>query len=462
MKREVFLLCFLLVSFSIKGQITSFYLDSLYHSAEAEMDAVIREFDDYTEKAFRDYQEYLKRADKEYALYVKDIEEVWGIDSVVGNSYKDWVEYSPDYKSRSVVDFEKGVATVDVNWGDEEYNEREAVEKMTNAIARLLQSRGTTNPYAASVDEAKPLTDNPVLDGLIDYSPFDLDMDSISKGSDGSSKLVPPQPKVRSKKLIASESKVKPATKKKQVQRDIRRRKTVRYEIKDSLTYVAKQIAEKSVKKKVKQKTKEKKERTIVSVEIPLVSKNLSRTEILYKDIVAKYTAKFDLERAWVFAIIEQESRFKSEAVSSAGALGLMQLMPRSGGQDAYQFVYNDNPVYLDSKGKVNYAEAKRFFFDPDRNIHLGTAYLRILMNQFQKVKDVDCRRLCATAGYNTGVGNVSWSFIGNNNVGQAMPLINQYDYKGLYRHLTTKLKYEEARNYVKGVTERREKYLKK
>lgn len=63
-------------------------------------------------------------------------------------------------------------------------------------------------------------------------------------------------------------------------------------------------------------------------------------------------------------------------------------------------------------------------------------------------------------AGYNTGAGNVSRAFTGNTNLNKALPLINGYGYNQLYNHLTTKLGTEEARNYVSGVTQRREKYL--
>ena len=50
----------------------------------------------------------------------------------------------------------------------------------------------------------------------------------------------------------------------------------------------------------------------------------------------------------------------------------------------------------------------------------------------------------------------------GKTSVSQATPLINQMNYSALYNHLTTRLTYTEARNYVSGVTRRMEKYIKK
>ena len=76
-------------------------------------------------------------------------------------------------------------------------------------------------------------------------------------------------------------------------------------------------------------------------------------------------------------------------------------------------------------------------------------------------VKDLNCRRLCVIASYNTGAGNVSRAFIGSTRLNNAYDEINKLDYNQLYRHLTRKLSTAEARSYVKGVTKKREKYIK-
>ena len=70
-------------------------------------------------------------------------------------------------------------------------------------------------------------------------------------------------------------------------------------------------------------------------------------------------------------------------------------------------------------------------------------------------------RRLCVIASYNTGAGNVSRAFIGSAKLTKAFPSINALNYDALYKHLTTRLSTDEARNYVSGVSRRREKYLK-
>jgi hypothetical protein len=79
-----------------------------------------------------------------------------------------------------------------------------------------------------------------------------------------------------------------------------------------------------------------------------------------------------------------------------------MQLVPKSGGFDAYRYVY-----------KREWVPTMSYLYVPHQNIELGTAYLRILMNQFKNVVDPDCRRLCVIAGYNTGAGKVCRAFTG-------------------------------------------------
>ena len=190
--------------------------------------------------------------------------------------------------------------------------------------------------------------------------------------------------------------------------------------------------------------------RKIIYVNMPLVRDNISKSAALYKDIVKKYSERFQIEQPLIFAVIEQESAFNPQATSHIPAYGLMQLVPTSGGIDAYRFVYG-----------VEKVPTKSYLFDPAQNIELGTAYLRILYNWFEEVRDLNCRRLCVIAGYNTGAGNVSRAFIGTTRLDNAYGKINKLDYNQLYQHLTKHLSTSEARNYVKGVTKKREKYIK-
>lgn len=218
----------------------------------------------------------------------------------------------------------------------------------------------------------------------------------------------------------------------------------------ESKEAIAYQVAQQSKKSTTNITGKDGSKRKVICINMPLVRDNISKSAALYKDIVKKYSERFQIEQPLIYAVIEQESSFNPQATSHIPAYGLMQLVPTSGGIDAYRFVYG-----------VEKVPTKSYLFDPDQNIELGTAYLRILYNWFDSVKDVHCRRLCVIAGYNTGAGNVSRAFIGTTQLSNAYNEINKFDYKRLYQHLTKHLSTDEARNYVKGVTKKREKYIK-
>jgi len=93
---------------------------------------------------------------------------------------------------------------------------------------------------------------------------------------------------------------------------------------------------------------------------------------------VNQYSKKNRLDPRLVYALIEQESRFNSCAVSPKGAQGLMQIMP-------------------DTQHLLGLTEP----FDPERNIAAGTRYLRAMLDKFQT-------EVMALAAYNAGPGAVA------------------------------------------------------
>lgn len=92
--------------------------------------------------------------------------------------------------------------------------------------------------------------------------------------------------------------------------------------------------------------------------------------------------------RTWAIAIARQESAFRSNARSRAGARGLMQLMPATAKATADKFaVLYSHPDQL---------------YTVDTNIALGTAYLAQMLERF------DGNRVYATAAYNAGPSRVN------------------------------------------------------
>jgi soluble lytic murein transglycosylase-like protein len=104
------------------------------------------------------------------------------------------------------------------------------------------------------------------------------------------------------------------------------------------------------------------------------VSGSMSVRRARYRDLIEDSAARYGLSPALVHAVIRTESAYQANALSNAGACGLMQLMP----QTATRF-------------------GVRNIWDPEENIRGGSAYLRFLLDLF----DGDLR--LALAGYNAG-----------------------------------------------------------
>lgn len=432
------------------------------------LDSIRVQFEQEAAHMRADFEAYEAQARADYFRYADSIQSVWGGDTIVDNTPKIWVEYAKNFQSRSIVDFEKGSVAVEAAIDSDDISDTTLINvRLTEAVERLLNSRGSTCPYSSSVDVSLPLTERPVLDGLIDLSQFGfMEFDEFSSETTLKNvRPVPLVPIVKGKELsLAHEKREINISDKEQVKR--RKGKTLAEKRQEGLarakqktellkgdsnkSNLAKRIVQSAKKTFATIKGKDGVSRQSVKIHMALVSDNISKNAALYKDLVAEFSEKFQVEQPLIYAIIEQESAFNPQAKSWVPAYGLMQLVPRSGGRDAYRYVY-----------KVDKIPEMSYLYNPRNNIELGTAYLRVLMNQFAKVDDPHCRRLCVIAGYNTGPGNVSRSFIGNTNLAKAFTTINKHDYDGLYNHLITNLPYEETRSYVAKVTKRREKYMK-
>lgn len=98
----------------------------------------------------------------------------------------------------------------------------------------------------------------------------------------------------------------------------------------------------------------------------------------------------YQVNRALLFAVIRQESRFDADARSGAGARGLMQLMPRTA------------KFLADETGRNGMSA--RDLYDPEENIALGQRYLSHLMYD----ESVEGNLLMLVAAYNGGPGKLA------------------------------------------------------
>lgn len=102
---------------------------------------------------------------------------------------------------------------------------------------------------------------------------------------------------------------------------------------------------------------------------------------------VKKQAVRYGFDWRLILAMVRQESRFTSGAVSHKGAAGLMQLMPSTGEEVARRLSLDD----------VEH---------PEDNIKGGVFYLKTLYGLFAGVDEPDRTKL-ALAAYNAGIGRI-------------------------------------------------------
>ncbi|UCD85690.1 MAG: tetratricopeptide repeat protein [Deltaproteobacteria bacterium] len=137
-----------------------------------------------------------------------------------------------------------------------------------------------------------------------------------------------------------------------------------------------------------------------------------------YRNLVENYARQYEINPNLIYSVIQEESRFRSEARSRMNALGLMQIIPPTG------------KVIAESVGF--YPFDQKHLYDPEINIGFGTYYLKSLIEQFQG------NVLLALAGYNGGPHNVT-KWLGNS-------------YGEELDRFVEDIPFRETRNYVKKV----------
>ena len=110
------------------------------------------------------------------------------------------------------------------------------------------------------------------------------------------------------------------------------------------------------------------------------------RYPLRYEQIVRSHARNYDLDPALLAAVIYTESRFNARAESSAGAIGLMQLLPETARGIAVRTGGN--------------AFVMRDLYVPEVNVRYGAWYLRHLLNRYSDERT-------ALAAYHAGQGNV-------------------------------------------------------
>ncbi len=104
-----------------------------------------------------------------------------------------------------------------------------------------------------------------------------------------------------------------------------------------------------------------------------------------YREQMQGYVRKNELEEAWVYGLMRQESRFVTQAKSQVGAAGIMQVMPATARWIAQKL------------GMKDYR--KTLIHQLDTNLKLGTYYMKTVLSS------LDNNPLLASVAYNAGPG---------------------------------------------------------
>ena len=136
-----------------------------------------------------------------------------------------------------------------------------------------------------------------------------------------------------------------------------------------------------------------------------------------YEQIVRGHARNYDLDPALLAAVIYQESKFKADAESRSGAIGLMQLLPDT------------------AKGIALHTGGAAFrvadLYDPELNVRYGCWYLRHLLRKYGDERT-------ALAAYNAGQDNVDrWHSAGSGiQFAETRAYVNRIeDLKKIYRN---------------------------
>ncbi len=389
-------------------------------------------FEQFQEETNKQWEAYEKANQEAFDQFKNGIEQKWGAGNFTESTKTDWVEYSEDEDTRTTVDFEEEEARIEILMSPEDAENAALVkQKIAEAVKELALNKGKTKDYETEYEKPQPLMDEPVLKGQLqneagesvteanveEYANQIAEKQTITKEV-----IIPEMPKLEPKPEPKPEPKIEPKPEPK---------------------------PKPKIEPKPEPKPAPKEEKVIVSVKIPLATNSIQTRALGFYESVINYANRFMLDPALVFAVIHTESAYNPKAKSHVPAFGLMQIVPRYAGRDAYNFLYKEDKLLNEN-----------YLYESVNNIELGSAYLHMLITRsFRKVNDPQSRIYCAIAAYNTGAGNVSRAFIGTTKLYLAIPEINKMTADQVYQHLKAHLPYEETQHYIERVSSRMKVY---
>lgn len=347
--------------------------------------------DEYAKDPERLLQD-LRAAQRDFkALYEAlggKVGEKWGKKEVKLPQQKKYVKYTQNYKSRAIVDFDSGDILV------ETLDEQDPRRSLRNAIVTTLLTPQDPRAVDLFSDKEIPLNS--------DQEPY---LFALVVDQHGKSIRTPTEAEA-----------------------------------------FADYVLEHKTATRVVEQNGTKKTSTFASMK--MVANLPQKQAEKYRPMVTQFAQRYNISPSLVFAIIRTESNFNPYAVSSAPAYGLMQLVPTSGGREAYRR----------AKGQ-DVTPTRDYLFDPEHNVELGTAYLNVLtFNQLDDVANRVSREYCVIAAYNTGPTNVYRTFSRDRTA--AVQQVNGLQPASVYDQLRQHLPYQETRLYLEKVTTYRKAFV--
>ncbi len=380
-------------------------------------------------KVTKKYDESEEKLRQKREKFKNAVEKKW--DTYKESTSKSYVTYSKDLSSRTIVDFEKGEVTIEVIVDEEDPKYDSYESKYDLDIDKQFANKYKTNKKTLSIRTR--------LLNIITMFVLQDDEDTNSDGSSNSSFV-----KQLSKLLKEKGDDGQPILKDQLVDAGGKAVEGV-----GNTLSAAKDLISDKTKKVRMHFAKDGKKRTIISIKIPLSDDHMEKRRERYKELIEIEARRFNIPTEIALAIAETESAFNPKAKSHVPAYGLMQLVPKTGARDAYQWIYKKDKFI-----------SGRYLYKPRNNVELGCAYLSMIRHHyFSDIRDDERAYICAIPAYNTGVGNVSKALINKKNIKEASKKANKMNREELYDKLYSDLSSKEAKNYLKKVWTRKENY---
>lgn len=333
-----------------------------------------------------DLKAYEKALGKVYDDYRQRLEETWS-DPWLSSKTR-WVSYSPDEKTRTIIDFANAKIILESVSPDRQ----KAYKDLQNALRRLL-----------TIDTKRAYESDPLHIRLMRVKRPIVMVDSTIR----------PEPVLSSILFGSSDPKAK--------------------EVDDHIATLLTQQTVLAIDEKHDSRSNRYK------VFIPLPSDLTQRLSKEYRDLVADVSAKEKLPAPLIFALIHAQSSYNPFATTYLTTYGVMGIRPVAIGQEGYFSLYGERRVPSD-----------QYLYDRRANIELGAAYLhRLYYRDLKDIQDKNSRLYCTIAAYEHGVEALPYAFASKDDLTQTIAQIDSLESNEVFRRLVEGLREDTSRKLL-------------